>query len=60
MEGHAAMDMSVDGEGSILARIISPKRFTAISHFVMDWASVWIDIVLGLRLLGGAHLVIEV
>jgi uncharacterized protein len=53
MEGHAAMDMSVGGEGSILTRIISPKGFTAISHyFVMDWASVWIDIVLGLLIAG--------
>jgi uncharacterized membrane protein YraQ (UPF0718 family) len=53
MEGHAAMDMSVGGEGSILARIVSPKGFTAISHyFVMDWASVWIDIVLGLLIAG--------
>ena len=53
MEGHAAMDMSVGGEGSILARILSPKGFTAISHyFVMDWASVWIDIVLGLLIAG--------
>ena len=47
------MDMSVGGEGSILARITSPKGFTAISHyFVMDWASVWIDIVLGLLIAG--------
>ena len=47
------MDMSVGGEGSILARILSPKGFTAISHyFVMDWASVWIDIVLGLLIAG--------
>jgi uncharacterized membrane protein YraQ (UPF0718 family) len=53
MEGHAAMDMSVGGEGSILARITSPKGFTAISHyFVMDWASTWIDIVLGLLIAG--------
>jgi hypothetical protein len=53
MEGHAAMDMSVDGEGSILARIRSPKGFTAISHyFVMDWASTWIDIGLGLLIAG--------
>ncbi len=53
MEGHAAMDMSVGGEGSILARIMSPKGFTAISHhFVMDWASIWIDIVLGLLIAG--------
>jgi uncharacterized membrane protein YraQ (UPF0718 family) len=53
MEGHAAMDMSVGGEGSILARIMSSKGFTAISHhFVMDWASIWIDIVLGLLIAG--------
>jgi uncharacterized membrane protein YraQ (UPF0718 family) len=53
MEGHAAMDMSVGGEGSILARIMSPKGFTAISHyFVMDWVSIWIDIVLGLLIAG--------
>ena len=53
MEGHAAMDMSVGGEGSILARIMSPKGLTAISHyFVMDWASIWIDIVLGLLIAG--------
>lgn len=53
MEGHAAMDMSVSGEESILARITSPKSFTAISHyFVMDWAMIWIDIVLGLLIAG--------
>ena len=53
MEGHAAMDMSVTGEGSILVRIISPKGFTAISHyFVMDWAMIWIDIALGLLIAG--------
>ena len=47
------MDMSVGGEGSILARIISPKGFTAISHyFVMDWAAVWLDIVGGLLIAG--------
>ena len=53
MEGHAAMDMSVSGGGSILTRIMSPKGFTAISHyFVMDWASTWIDIALGLLIAG--------
>jgi uncharacterized membrane protein YraQ (UPF0718 family) len=53
MEGHAAMDMSVSGEGSILARITSANGFTAISHFfVMDWAMIWIDIVLGLLIAG--------
>ncbi len=52
MEGHAAMDMSLSG-GSLLSRALSPKGFTAISHFyVMDWASVWSDIVLGLLISG--------
>src|SRR5205085_7937925 len=37
MEGHAAMDMSVTGGGTIWQRIRSPKGFTAISHnFVLD------------------------
>src|ERR1700730_3316233 len=53
MEGHAAMDMSGGGEGSVFARITSPKSFAAISHyFVMDWAMIWIDIVLGLLIAG--------
>ncbi|MDE3209005.1 MAG: permease, partial [Pseudomonadota bacterium] len=53
MEGHAAMDMSVKNNGSILTRALSPKGFTAISHFfIMNWASVWIDIVLGLLISG--------
>src|SRR6516164_8691081 len=53
MEGHAAMDMSVGGEGSILARVTSAKGFTAVSHFfVTDWAMIWIDIALGLLIAG--------
>ncbi len=53
MEGHAAMDMSVGGEGSVLSRALSPKGLTAISHFyVMDWASVWTDIAIGLMISG--------
>ena len=53
MEGHAAMDMSVAGGGSVFARALSPKGFTAISHFyVMDWASVWTDIAIGLLISG--------
>ncbi|HYB09538.1 MAG TPA: permease [Alphaproteobacteria bacterium] len=53
MEGHAGMDMSVGGEGSILARALSAEGFTAISHyFIMDWASIWIDVVLGLLIAG--------
>lgn len=52
MEGHAAMDMSVSG-GSFFSRLFSSKGFTAISnYFVMDWASVWVDIVLGLLIAG--------
>ena len=53
MEGHAEMDMSVKEEGSLLQRATSPKGFTSISHyFVMDWASIWKDIVVGLLLAG--------
>ena len=53
MEGHAEMDMSVPGKGSILGRAVSPEGFTAVSHyFVMDWASVWIDIAAGLLIAG--------
>ena len=52
MEGHAAMDMSLEG-GSVLSRAMSARGFTAISHFyIMDWASVWSDIVLGLLISG--------
>src|SRR2546421_873717 len=52
MEGHAAMDMSVSG-GSFFSRLFSGRGFTAVSHFfVMDWASVWIDIALGLLIAG--------
>jgi uncharacterized membrane protein YraQ (UPF0718 family) len=53
MEGHASMDMSVGGEGSILARTLSAEGLTAISHYyVMDWASVWIDVAGGLLIAG--------
>ncbi len=52
MEGHAAMDMSVH-EGSIWQRMLSQKGRTAISHFfVMDWASLWLDIAVGLLIAG--------
>ena len=53
MEGHADMDMAVEGQGSFLSRLFSGKGFTATSHyFVMDWASVWTDIALGLLIAG--------
>jgi uncharacterized membrane protein YraQ (UPF0718 family) len=52
MEGHAEMDMSVR-EGTLAQKIFSPMGFTAISHlFVMDWASVIRDVVLGLLVAG--------
>jgi len=52
MEGHAAMDMSVSG-GSFWQKLFSGKGFTAVSHyFIMDWASVWVDIILGLLIAG--------
>jgi uncharacterized membrane protein YraQ (UPF0718 family) len=48
MEGHAAMDMSVPG-ATWRERLFSKGGFTAVSHYyVMDWASVWLDIVIGL------------
>ena len=52
MEGHADMDMAVT-QGSIWSRLRAPAGFTATSHyFVMDWASVWVDIAVGLLLAG--------
>jgi len=53
MEGHAEMDMAVAEGGSLWQRITSDGGRTAISHyFVMDWASVWMDIVGGLLIAG--------
>jgi hypothetical protein len=52
MEGHAEMDMSVSGD-SVVSRALSDRGFTATSHFfVMDWASVWVDIAVGLLIAG--------
>src|SRR5437867_6675921 len=52
MEGHAAMAMSVR-EGTLIQKILSGQGFTAISHlFVMNWASVIRDVVLGLLIAG--------
>jgi uncharacterized membrane protein YraQ (UPF0718 family) len=53
MEGHAEMDMAVAEGGSLWQRITSDEGRTAISHyFVMDWASIWMDIVGGLLIAG--------
>src|SRR5579885_817231 len=52
MEGHATMDMSVSG-GSFFSKLFSGQGFTALtSYFVMAWASVWVDIVIGLLIAG--------
>jgi uncharacterized membrane protein YraQ (UPF0718 family) len=52
MEGHAGMDMSLH-EGTLWQRMSSNKGRTAISHFfVMDWASLWLDIGGGLLIAG--------
>jgi uncharacterized membrane protein YraQ (UPF0718 family) len=53
MEGHAAMDMSVGGSGSFRKRLFSGKGFTAVSYvFVMEWAAIIRDLVLGLLAAG--------
>jgi uncharacterized protein len=53
MEGHAAMDMSIKASGSFWRRLVSGAGFTSVSHiFIMEWAAVIRDIVLGLLIAG--------
>ena len=53
MEGHAAMDMSITAEGSFWKRLFSRAGITSVSrYFVMDWAAVLRDILLGLLIAG--------
>jgi uncharacterized membrane protein YraQ (UPF0718 family) len=53
MEGHAAMDMSVLAEGTIWERLFSAEGFTAVAGvFVMEWAAVLRDVVIGLLIAG--------
>jgi uncharacterized membrane protein YraQ (UPF0718 family) len=53
MEGHAAMDMSVAGDGSFWKRLFSKPGIVSVSqYFVMDWAAVLRDIVIGLLIAG--------
>ncbi|HEU5007148.1 MAG TPA: permease [Jatrophihabitantaceae bacterium] len=55
MEGHAAMDMSVGGNGTFWRRLASADGFTAVSHvFVMEWAAILRDLVAGLLIAGAA------
>jgi uncharacterized membrane protein YraQ (UPF0718 family) len=53
MEGHAAMDMSAPGDGSFWRRLISRQGFIAVSYvFVMEWAAIVRDLVIGLLIAG--------
>ncbi|GAA1219357.1 permease [Kitasatospora nipponensis] len=53
MEGHAAMDMSVQREGSFGRRLFSGEGFTSVAHvFVMEWAAILRDLVIGLLVAG--------
>lgn len=53
MEGHAAMDMSVAGDQGFWKRLFSRPGVTSVSqYFVMDWASVIRDIIIGLLIAG--------
>ncbi len=53
MEGHAAMDMSVTSDGTLRRRLASREGYTAVSHiFVMEWAAVIRDVVIGLLIAG--------
>ncbi|GAA3435219.1 permease [Kutzneria kofuensis] len=48
MEGHAAMDMSLNGR-----KLLSRDGFTAVAHvFVMEWAAILRDLVIGLLIAG--------
>ncbi|MBV9450010.1 MAG: permease [Streptosporangiaceae bacterium] len=53
MEGHAAMDMSIQRRGSFASRLFSREGFASVSHvFVMEWAAIIRDLVIGLLVAG--------
>lgn len=53
MEGHAGMDMSIQGDGSFARRLFGAEGFTSVSRiYVMEWAAVLRDIVGGLLIAG--------
>jgi hypothetical protein len=53
MEGHAAMDMSIQTEGGFFARLFSRDGLTSIAHvFGMEWAAIYKDLVIGLLVAG--------
>jgi len=53
MEGHAAMDMGIASSGPFWKRLLSRDGYTAVSGiFVMEWAAVIRDIIIGLLIAG--------
>src|SRR5499427_3276009 len=49
MEGHAAMDMSIQARGSFWRRLASRDGYTSVSHiFVMEWATMIRNIIINL------------
>jgi uncharacterized membrane protein YraQ (UPF0718 family) len=53
MEGHAAMDMSIQSDQGFWRRLVSRDGYTSVSHiFVMEWLAVLRDVVLGLLIAG--------
>jgi uncharacterized membrane protein YraQ (UPF0718 family) len=53
MEGHAAMDMSVQRPGSFARRLFSADGYTAVAQvFVMEWAAIIRDLIIGLIVAG--------
>jgi uncharacterized membrane protein YraQ (UPF0718 family) len=53
MEGHAAMDMSIKSSGGFWHRLLSRDGYTSVSNiFVMEWAAVIRDIMIGLLIAG--------
>jgi uncharacterized protein len=53
MEGHAAMDMSVQRPGSFASRLFSRDGYTAVAQvFVMEWAAIIRDLIIGLLVAG--------
>jgi uncharacterized protein len=53
MEGHAAMDMSVQRPGSFTSRLFSRDGYTSVSYvFVMEWAAIIRDLAIGLLAAG--------
>jgi len=53
MEGHAAMDMSIQSSQGFWRRLLSRDGYTSVSSiFVMEWAAVLRDVVVGLLIAG--------